>query len=127
MSNGQIDPLSRDARGAAEAIRQRKITSEALTESCLERIRQSENRVNAWAHIDPELARRQARAADEALQRTGRPRGALHGVPVGLKDIFDTADMPTENGTVLDSGRRVEGCPRRFPAAQCRRVILGKT
>lgn len=106
MSNGQIDPLSRNARGAAEAIRECEITSEALTESCLERIRQSESQVKAWAHIDPELARRQARAADEALQRTGRPCGPLHGVPVGLKDIFDTADMPTENGTVLDSGRR---------------------
>lgn len=127
MSNGQVDSFSRDAKSAAEAIRQRRITSEELTERCLDRIGQSEGQVHAWAHIEPDRALRQARAADEAMNRDG-PRGPLHGVPVGLKDIFDTADMPTENGTVLDAGRRP---PKDAVVVSLLRdagaVILGKT
>src|SRR6185436_2432385 len=69
----------------------------------------------------------QARAADER-KRSGEPIGPLHGVPVGVKDIFDTADMPTENGTVLHQGRT----PRADAAAvrslrAAGAVILGKT
>ncbi|MDX9862702.1 MAG: amidase [Rhodospirillales bacterium] len=127
MSNGHAELISRDAKSAAAAIRQRRITSEELTGACLDRIRQSEDQVRAWAFIDPDQAIRQARAADQAINRDG-PRGPLHGVPIGLKDIFDTADMPTENGTVLDSGRR----PSKDAAVvsllrDAGAVILGKT
>jgi Asp-tRNA(Asn)/Glu-tRNA(Gln) amidotransferase A subunit family amidase len=70
---------------------------------------------------------RQAREADRR-QASGAALGALHGVPVGVKDIFDTADMPTENGTVLHAGRR----PQQDATAVARlrsagAVILGKT
>ena len=51
--------------------------------------------VQAWAFLDPDHALSQARAAD-AWRSEGRATGPLHGVPVGIKDIFDTADMPTE-------------------------------
>ena len=72
-------------------------------------------------------ALQQARAADR-LQASGAPLGALHGVPVGIKDIIDTADMPTENGTVLHAGRRPAKdatVVARLRAAGA--VIMGKT
>jgi Asp-tRNA(Asn)/Glu-tRNA(Gln) amidotransferase A subunit family amidase len=115
------------AVATAQQIGEGKLTSEELTRACLARIEAREPEVQAWAFLDPEHALRQARAADEWRKR-GRPLGPLHGMPVGVKDIIDTADMPTENGTVLHAGRR----PRQdatlvslLRAAGA--VILGKT
>jgi Asp-tRNA(Asn)/Glu-tRNA(Gln) amidotransferase A subunit family amidase len=92
------------AGDAARLIRDGVISSEQLVRGCLERIQAVDGEIQAWAFLDPEHALRQARAADEA-RLSGRPVGALHGVPVGVKDIIDTADMPTENGSVLHAGR----------------------
>ena len=72
--------------------------------ACLDRVREIDDRVQAWAFLDPDHALAQARAAD-AWRLEGKTTGPLHGVPVGVKDIFDTADMPTENGSLLYSGR----------------------
>jgi Asp-tRNA(Asn)/Glu-tRNA(Gln) amidotransferase A subunit family amidase len=107
------------ARGAAKAVE--------ITEACLARIAEREPQVQAWAHLDPGHAMRQAEAADRH-RASGRPIGPLHGVPVGVKDIIDTRDFPTENGTPLDAGRR----PRQDAAVVQRlreagAVILGKT
>jgi len=115
------------ATQAAAAIRSGETTSEELVGSCLQRIDELEPVVEAWAHLDPELALTQARAAD-SHRRAGMALGPLHGVPVGIKDIFDTQDMPTENGTVLHAGRT----PGRDATAvtllrQAGAVILGKT
>ena len=93
--------------GAAEAARalfEGRISCEELVASCLAHIRLDEDRVRAWAFLDPEHALRQAREAD-ARRREGRPLGPLHGIPVGIKDVIDTQDMPTEDGTVLHAGR----------------------
>ena len=95
--------------------------------ACLLRIRELEPRVQAWAFLDEDHALAQARAADD-LKRTGAPIGPLHGVPVGIKDIFDTADLPTERGSALCAGRT----PSRDAAAvallrAAGAVILGKT
>ena len=60
--------------------------------------------IGAWAHLDRELALEQARAAD-AFRSRGLPTGALHGLPVGIKDIIDVSGFPTEDGTVLHKGR----------------------
>ncbi|MCW5774595.1 MAG: amidase, partial [Rhodospirillaceae bacterium] len=81
----------------------------------------------AWAHLDRAHALAQAAAAD-AAHKAGKAEGPLHGVPVGIKDIFDTADMPTENGCALQRGR----APRHDAAAvallrEAGAVILGKT
>src|SRR5213594_438019 len=89
---------------AARMIREGNVTSVQLVEACLARVREVDSEVQAWAFLDPEHALAQARAADE-LRMSGQSLGALHGVPVGLKDIIDTADMPTENGSVLHAGR----------------------
>jgi Asp-tRNA(Asn)/Glu-tRNA(Gln) amidotransferase A subunit family amidase len=115
------------AADAAQQIREGRLTSEELVQACLERIRALEPKVQAWVFLDEDHALAQARAADER-KRSGEPIGPLHGVPVGVKDIFDTGDMPTENGTVLHQGRT----PRNDAAAvsmlrAAGAVILGKT
>jgi len=122
-----MDLTELGASEAAAAIRAGEIASEQLVSACLARIEAVEDRVRAWAHLDAEHALRQAREAD-AARREGKAFGALHGLPVGVKDIFDTKDMPTEDGTVLHAGRR----PNRDAAAVARlrqagAVILGKT
>jgi Asp-tRNA(Asn)/Glu-tRNA(Gln) amidotransferase A subunit family amidase len=88
----------------ARMVREGLVTSVEVVEACLARIREVDGNVQAWTFLDPEYALAQARAADE-VRMSGQPIGALHGVPVGLKDIIDTADMPTENGSVLHAGR----------------------
>ena len=95
---------SLSASEASRLIRDGLISSEQLVVSCLARVREADERVQAWTFLDPDYALAQARAADQ-LRLSGRPIGSLHGVPVGVKDIFDTADMPTENGSVLHAGR----------------------
>ncbi len=76
-----------------------------LVEACLARIAERDGEVEAWAFLNPDFARAQARSADE-YRASGRPIGPLHGLPVGIKDIIDTKGVPTENGTPLDAGRR---------------------
>jgi Asp-tRNA(Asn)/Glu-tRNA(Gln) amidotransferase A subunit family amidase len=119
--------MNLSAVDAAREIREGKLSSEELVRACLERIRSLEPKVQAWTFLDEEHALAQARAADER-KRNGEPIGSLHGVPVGLKDIIDTADMPTENGTVLHKGRT----PREDATVvtmlrAAGAVILGKT
>src|SRR3989442_15125782 len=92
------------AAEAARMIRDGVITSVELVQACWARVREVDGQIQAWAFLDPEHALAQARAADE-YRMSGQPTGALHGVPVGIKDIIDTADMPTENGSVLHAGR----------------------
>ena len=92
------------AAQAAAAIRAGECTSEELVQACLDRIGSVEDTVGAWEHLDPEYALQQARDAD-LHRRSGATVGPLHGVPIGVKDIFDTKDMPTEDGTALHSGR----------------------
>ncbi|MBL6958781.1 MAG: amidase [Rhodospirillales bacterium] len=115
-----------NAVDAAEAIRDGSLTSTELVEACLARIEQVDGNIEAWAHLDPAYALQQAGVADEYRQMGG-PLGPLHGVPVAIKDIIDTADMPTENGTVLYSGR----CPSTDATLvsllrEAGAVILGK-
>ena len=108
-------------------IRDGAVTSVELVQACLARVREVDGHVQAWTFLDPEYALAQARAADQ-LRVSGQAIGALHGVPVGLKDIIDTADMPTENGSVLHAGRtpsRDASVVSLLRAAGA--VIMGKT
>jgi Asp-tRNA(Asn)/Glu-tRNA(Gln) amidotransferase A subunit family amidase len=95
---------SLSATEAAGLIRDGAISAVQLVEACLARVREADAQVQAWAFLDADYAREQARVADE-WRLGGRAIGPLHGVPVGIKDIIDTADMPTENGSVLHAGR----------------------
>jgi Asp-tRNA(Asn)/Glu-tRNA(Gln) amidotransferase A subunit family amidase len=112
---------------AAADIRDGRITSAELVGDCLERIDEVDARIQAWCFLDREHAMRQAKAADEH-RRLGKAIGPLHGVPIGIKDIYDTADMPTEFGSPLWQGRT----PSRDAAAvsllrAAGAVIMGKT
>ncbi len=118
-ASSAVDLRDRLASGAIKA--------EAVAEACLDRIRSDEERVGAWAWHDPDFVRRQVVALDQ-YRATGRPLGALHGLPVGLKDIIDTARIPTENGTAIDRGRVPDAdafVVARLKAAGA--VIMGKT
>jgi Asp-tRNA(Asn)/Glu-tRNA(Gln) amidotransferase A subunit family amidase len=115
------------ASEAARLIHDGVIGSTQLVEACLARVREVDADVQAWAFLDPDHALAQARAADE-FRLSGQPIGPLHGVPVGLKDIIDTGDMPTENGSVLHAGRtpsRDASVVALLRAAGA--VIMGKT
>ena len=112
---------------AAADIREGRTTSAELVADCLARVEEADADVQAWAFIDRDHAVRQAEALDLHRQH-GRALGPLHGVPIGIKDIFDTFDMPTEFGSALWTGRT----PRRDAAAVARlraagAVIMGKT
>src|SRR3954447_9559972 len=124
---GDEHPAALSAAEASRRMREGLLSAEELVTACLERIRQTEPIVQAWQFLDEALALEQAKRADER-RRSGQPVGALNGIPVGIKDIIDTADMPTENGTVLHAGRTPRSDAaviRRLRAAGA--VILGKT
>src|SRR2546428_10038335 len=101
---------------AARMVREGAVTSVELVQACLARVREIDGQVQAWTFLDPEHALAQARAADE-LRMSGQPLGALHGIPMGLKDIIDTADMPTENGPGLPPARPPPRAPSVLSAS----------
>ena len=112
---------------AAGQIRDGIISAEELVTVCLDRIAAVEPEVQAWAHLDPEHALKQARLRDQA-RSAGMPLGPLHGLPVGIKDIIDTRDFPTENGTPLDRGRQPSEDSRVVALLrEAGAVIMGKT
>jgi len=115
------------ATEAAASIRGGEITSEDLVRDCLQRTADVDEQVQAWTFLDPDHALAQARMADAATQ-AGQARGALHGVPVGIKDIIDTGDMPTEYGTPLHAGRRPSAdATVVLVLREAGAVIMGKT
>jgi Asp-tRNA(Asn)/Glu-tRNA(Gln) amidotransferase A subunit family amidase len=102
-----IDPSQLAALSATEAHRRLlagELSATDYAQALLARVDAVEPQVQAWAHLDRAQLLAQATAADEARAR-GEPIGPLFGLPVGVKDIIDTADLPTEDGTVLHAGR----------------------
>jgi len=83
---------------AARAVRDKEISSRELTRALLSRIERLNPKINSYITVLPEHAMRDAAARDEELSR-GRVRGPLHGVPVGLKDIFCTKGIRTTCGS----------------------------
>ncbi len=122
-----VDITSLTAAQALAALREGRISAEELVGGCLARIRADEGRVQAWAFVDETRALEQARNVDR-IRREGHAMGPLHGLPVGVKDVIDTADMPTEDGTALHAGRRPDhdaAVVERLRSAGA--IILGKT
>ena len=112
-----------DLTYAAEAIRRRELSSRELIDACLARHAETEPRIHAFAWLDPERARR---LADERDREPAT--GLLHGIPIGVKDIFDTAGLPTEHGCRLFAGRvpaRSADVVRALEAAGA--IVVGKT
>jgi Asp-tRNA(Asn)/Glu-tRNA(Gln) amidotransferase A subunit family amidase len=117
------EPCQLTASEASALIASRKLSCEELLRSCLARIHARDPLVKAWIYIDPEQALRQAREYDKLPRKT-----ALHGLPMGWKDVFDTKDMPTTQNSpiypTLQVGRDAA------PVAVMRHsggLILGKT
>jgi len=111
---------------ASEASRRMtagKLSSEAYAEALLARIAEREPQVQAWAFLDADHALAQARARDREPRRS-----ALHGIPVGVKDVINTGDMPTQHNSPLYQGHKPSedaNCVGVLRAAGA--VILGKT
>ena len=99
MSSEKLHEMT--ATAIVAAIADGKTTAEAVTRACLEHIATREPRVQAWQFLDPAMAIKQAQALDAEPVS-----GPLHGVPVAMKDIIDTADMPTEYGSPIHAGHR---------------------
>jgi Asp-tRNA(Asn)/Glu-tRNA(Gln) amidotransferase A subunit family amidase len=121
------DPAQFSAVEARERLEKGEFSAAELTAAYVKRINARENEIGAFAFFDEAVAMKYAKTLDD-YRGTGRALGPLHGLPVGVKDIIDTADMPTENGTVLDAGRRPAKdaeLVRRLRAAGA--VIMGKT
>lgn len=125
MSVSNAHELS--ATDALTKIRAGLLSSADLVKACLARIEATDGELQAWTRVDAERALARAEEMD-AMRRAGRAVGPLHGIPVGLKDIIDTRDMPTERGTPIFAGRQPEAdaalVDRLMEAGA---VILGKT
>src|SRR5258705_1705259 len=118
-----MEPCFLTAADAAVRIREKTLTSETLVRSCLERIAARDAEVRAWTHIDPAYAIAQARELDKRP-----PMGPLHGLPFGVKDMIDTADMPTTYNSPLYQGHQPSkdaGCVAAVRLSGA--LILGKT
>jgi Asp-tRNA(Asn)/Glu-tRNA(Gln) amidotransferase A subunit family amidase len=117
------EPRSLSARDAACAIAERRLSAEALAAAYLDHTAAREPAVGAWEYLDREQALAQARERDREA-----PRGPLHGVPIAVKDLIDTFDMPTAYGSPIYRGHRPAAdaaCVALARAAGA--VVLGKT
>ena len=116
-------PNRLSATECASAIAGGRLTSESLVAACLDRIHGRDATLHAWAYCNPELALAQARQRDAES-----PRSRLHGIPIGVKDVIDTADMPTEYGSTIYKGHRpVTDAACVAHVRELGGVILGKT
>ena len=108
---------------AAERIRSGSLRPSELVDACLQRVAQREPIVGAWSYLDPDAARAAALERDREA-----PCGPLHGIPLGVKDIIDTVDMPTELGSPIYRGRRAQWDASSVALARrAGAIILGKT
>ena len=109
-----------------QAIKKGEISSEELVKTYIEQIKKKEKDVEAFQFFDEELALSQAKKLD-TLHQAGQ-HGDLHGIPVGVKDIFDTVDMPTEDGTETHKNNpSLNDCTVVSKLKQAGAVIMGKT
>lgn len=120
-------PHTLTATEAVDAIASGRLSSVELVQSCLNRIAETDAEIKAWAYLDQDLALAQAAECDR-IRKAGYATGRLHGVPVGLKDIVDTRDMPTECGTPIFAKRQPDADARIVERLrEAGAVIMGKT
>jgi len=121
------EPNTLTAMEAAASISSGSLSSVDLVQSCLDQISKTDDQIKAWEYIDGENALDQAAECDR-IRRHGKSTGPLHGVPVGLKDIIDTVDMPTQLGTSVFKGRQTAKDARLVERLrESGAVIMGKT
>ncbi|HKS89677.1 MAG TPA: amidase, partial [Stellaceae bacterium] len=117
------DPLTLSARVAAQEIAAGRLGAEELAAACLDRIAAREATVGAWQYLDRDAALAEARRRDASP-----PSGPLHGIPIAVKDLIDTADMPTGYGSAIYRRNRPAAdaaCVALARAAGA--VVIGKT
>ncbi len=122
-----MQPYELPLSAAAEAIRARRLSPVELVDSVLDRIEQVQPELNAYVTVTAERARRAARAAENDMA-SGRYLGALHGIPMGLKDLIDVADMPTSASSRIRADHRARAdsaVAERLSTAGA--VLVGKT
>src|SRR5690554_3117875 len=127
LPKGHVPLIALSAVALRDRMASGALTAEEVAQAFLDQIAASDPEIEAWAWLDSDHVLDQARKLD-VQRRTGRSVGALHGLPVALKDVIDTARIPTENGTVLDRGRVPSNdatIVARLRAAGA--VIMGKT
>ena len=123
----KIAPYTLTATEAVQAIASGRLSSVDLVKSCLEHIADTDASIKAWAHLDPESALAQAAECDR-IRKAGLGTGPLHGLPVGLKDVIDTRDMPTQRGTDIFKDRQPDKDARLVERLrESGAVIMGKT
>ena len=116
-----IEPVT--ATSLAARLRSRELSATEVVEACLERITTRDSDIHAWTAVDPEYVREQARSLD-----TGPIRGPLHGIPIGVKDIIDTAALPTEYGSPIYAGHTSGSDAACVSAARAAgAIVFGKT
>jgi Asp-tRNA(Asn)/Glu-tRNA(Gln) amidotransferase A subunit family amidase len=120
-------PNRMSASVVAAKLRQGQLSALDLMNACLERIATRDPQVRAWAFLDAERARELAGLADRQ-RASGLPLGPLHGLPIGVKDVFDTSDMPSEYGSETLRGRRPTTDAAAVTALRrAGAIIVGKT
>jgi len=114
-------------RQCVDLIKTGKLMSQELVQHHLSIIEDNDKSIKAWAVIDKEIALKQANKLDD-IRRGGKPVGALHGIPVGLKDIYDTVDYTTSYGSPIHAGHQPEqDCRAVELLKEAGAVIMGKT
>ena len=111
---------------AAALIAAKKLSPVELTQACLRRLHATEDTIHAFVLPTEERALADAKAAEAAIMRDG-PRGPMHGIPIGLKDIVDTAGIETTCGSKILAGNVPEkdaACAAKLAAAGT--VLMGK-
>src|SRR5437764_10776894 len=117
------EPNRLPATALARLVEAGELTAEAIVRSCLDRIAEREPVIRAWTHLAAEAALAAARASDRGLAP-----GPLKGVPFGVKDIFDTADMPTGYGSPIYTGCRPSFAASAVSLPRAAGgILLGKT
>lgn len=101
MTKSTLPFNEQSATDLARQLTRREISAEQVLRACLERITAREPEVQAWSHLSADAALAHAQVMDR-----GAVRGLLHGLPIGVKDLFDTADMPTTYGSPIYAGHR---------------------
>ena len=121
------DSYTLTASEALAAIASGRLSSVELVKSCLARIAETDGAIKAWAFLDEGAALAQAAECDR-IRIAGLATGPLHGIPVALKDIIDTAKMPTQRGSVIFEGRQTDHVARLVELLrEAGAVVMGKT
>jgi len=118
--------LNTSAVEMVKSLKKGELTSEELVKSYIKEIKKKEKDIQAWEFFDEELVLAQAKKLD-LLHQSGK-HGDLHGIPVGIKDIFDTEDMPTKDGTEIHKKNlSLNDCTVVSKLKQAGAIIMGKT